>query len=129
MKEATTIMIVDDDADIREMMKLFLEIDGYKVELAADGLDALKQLQKGAGPSLILLDLMMPRMDGEQFITQMRESRFAKIPVIIISGHSVARKKAEELHAVSCLMKPVESHELLKIVRLFAPHDTDNHAV
>jgi CheY-like chemotaxis protein len=122
MKDVTTIMIVDDDADIREMMKLFLEIDGYKVELAADGLDALKQLQRGAGPSLILLDLMMPRMDGEQFMKQMCESRFAKIPVIIISGHSIARKKAEQLHAVCCLMKPVESYELLKTVRLFAPH-------
>ena len=115
-----TILIVEDDADIRELMKIFLEADGYRVNLAADGLDAFEELQSGPRPALILLDLMMPRMDGEQFLKKLRGSRFADVPVIIMSGHSAAEKKAGELNAASCLMKPVEVDQLLKTVRQFA---------
>lgn len=115
-----TILIVEDDADIRELMKIFLETDGFRVNLAADGIEALEELQAGPCPTLILLDLMMPRMDGEQFVKQLRGSRFADIPIIIMSGHSAAEKKAEQLNAVSCLMKPVEVDELLKTVRQIA---------
>ena len=117
---ATTIMIVDDDPDIRELMKIFLEADGYHVHVAADGIQALEQLHAGARPDLILLDLMMPRMDGEQFMKEIRGTRFAKIPVVIISGHSAVRRKTRELEAASFLMKPVEFNELLKTVRRFA---------
>src|SRR4029077_16674405 len=98
-ENSMTILIVEDDADIRELMKIFLEADGYGVNLAADGLGAFEELNAGLRPALILLDLIMPRMDGEQFLRQLRGSRFANIPVIIISGHSAAEKKAEELNA------------------------------
>ncbi len=64
---------------------------------------------------------MMPHMDGEQFLKQLRSSRFADIPVVIMSGHSAAEKKAGELNAASCLMKPVEVDQLLKTIRQFAP--------
>jgi CheY-like chemotaxis protein len=114
------ILIVEDDADIRELMKIFLEADGYRVDLAADGLEALEELEAGPRPALILLDLMMPRMDGEQFLKQLRGSRFADIPIIIMSGHSAAEKKAQQLNVAHCLMKPVEVDDLLKTVRQFA---------
>ena len=120
MTNSTTIMVIDDDADIRELMKMFLEADGYDVSLAKDGLDAIEQLQAGARPALILLDLMLPRMDGEQFLKRMRAGRFGKIPVVVISGHNAAQQKAVEIQAVSCLEKPVELDELLKTVRQFA---------
>jgi CheY-like chemotaxis protein len=113
------ILIVEDDADIRDLMKIFLEADGYRVDAAADGIDALEQLHAGARPTVILLDLMMPRMDGEQFLKQLRASEFAKIPVVIISGHWIAPRRARELCADCCLMKPVEFTELLKTVRRF----------
>ncbi len=116
-----TILIVEDDADIRQLMKIFLEADGYRVHLAADGVDAFQELSAGQRPALILLDLMMPHMDGEQFLKQLRSSRFADIPVVIMSGHSAAEKKAGELNAASCLMKPVEVDQLLKTIRQFAP--------
>jgi len=116
-----TIMIVDDDPDIRELMKIFLEGDGYHVDLAADGIEALDQLHAGAHPDLILVDLMMPRMDGEQFMKELRGTRFAKIPIIVISGHSAVRRKTREFEAAAFLMKPVEFNELLKTVRRFAP--------
>jgi CheY-like chemotaxis protein len=120
VSSTAAVMVVDDDADIRELMKMFLEADGYRVNLAADGVDAFEQLQAGPPPALILLDLMMRRMDGEQFLKQIRASQFANIPVVIISGHSAVQKKSEELNVV-CLMKPVEFAELLKTVRRFAP--------
>jgi CheY-like chemotaxis protein len=119
VSSTTAVMIVDDDVDIRELIKMLLEADGYRVNLAADGVDAFEQLQAGTRPALILLDLMMPRMDGEQFLKQIRGSGFANIPVVIISGHCAVQKKAEELNVV-CLMKPVECAELLKTVRRFA---------
>jgi CheY-like chemotaxis protein len=122
------ILIVEDDADIRELMKIFLEADGYRVDLAADGLEALEELEAGPRPALILLDLMMPRMDGEQFMKQLQASGFARIPVVIMSGHSAAKRKAEELKAASCLMKPFEADDLLKTVRRFTRNGLKNDA-
>jgi DNA-binding response OmpR family regulator len=126
--DADTIMIVDDDPDIRDLMKIFLEADGYHVHLAADGTDALEQLHAGVHPSLILLDLMMPRMDGEQFMKEIRGTRFSKIPIVVISGHSTVRKKTREFEAAAFLMKPVEFNELLKTVRRFVPVRPSNEA-
>jgi DNA-binding response OmpR family regulator len=120
MSNAAMVMIVDDDVDIRDLMKIFLEADGYCVSVAADGVDAFEQLRSGVRPALILLDLMMPRMDGEQFLKQMRGSRFANIPVVIMSGHCAVLKKSDELNVV-CLMKPVEFSELLSTVKRFMP--------
>jgi len=122
-------MIVDDDEDIREVLTLFLEIDGYRVTTASDGLDALEQLKTCERPSLILLDLMMPRMDGERFMETLRAGPLADIPVVIMSGHREAGKKTKELDGNCCLMKPVEFDELMSVVHRFAKHDpaTTNH--
>jgi DNA-binding response OmpR family regulator len=116
-----SILVVDDDEDIRELLKVFLEADGYCVKVAADGLDALEQLQNSVRPSLILLDLMMPRMNGERFLKELRASPFAETAVIILSGNAAAKKKANEFNANCCLMKPVEFDELLNTVRRFVP--------
>jgi CheY-like chemotaxis protein len=116
-----TVLIVEDDADIRDLMKIFLEADGYSVDVAGDGVDAFEHLHAGTKPALILLDLMMPRMDGEQFMKEVRSTPFSKIPIVIISGHCLGPKKARELNAACCLTKPVEFSELLKTVRRFAP--------
>jgi CheY-like chemotaxis protein len=119
-RESGTVLIVDDDADIRELLKIILETEGYSVNVAADGLDALQQLQAGMHPVLILLDLMMPRMDGEQFVKKMRSTLASRTPVVIMSGHVAAQTKAHELDADCCLMKPVECAELLATVKRFA---------
>jgi len=132
MRKAVKVLIIDDDSDIREVIKTFLEADGYSVNVANDGSDAFKQLRDGRRPALIFLDLMMPRMDGEQFLKELRKSEFAKTPVVILSGYGVAKEKADQLGAVSCLMKPVEIDDLLNTVRRFAPlpalgKNTPNH--
>ncbi len=118
MTEGTpSLMIVDDDEDIREMGKLLLEAEGYRVTTAPDGLDAWRQLEAGESPSLILLDLMMPRMDGEQFLHTLRASARASIPVVIMSGHTAASVVARDLSANGCLTKPLELEDLLETVR------------
>jgi CheY-like chemotaxis protein len=119
---APLLMVVDDDEDIREVLKLFLEAEGYRVVTAADGRDALQQLQSSEQPSLILLDLMMPGMDGEQFMNAMRRASFGNIPVVIMSGHREAANKVIELNASCSLMKPVEYDDLIAVVHRFAPN-------
>jgi CheY-like chemotaxis protein len=113
---APSLMIVDDDEDIREIAKLLLEGEGLRVTTATDGLDAWRQLEAGETPSLILLDLMMPRMDGEQFLQTLRASPRPGIPVVIMSGHSAAAEVARALEASACLTKPLELEDLLETV-------------
>ena len=114
------ILVVDDDDDIREVLGLILRSQGYEVDEAVDGLDALSRLQadEGALPSVIVLDLMMPRLDGEGFMRAlMREPRLRDIPVWIISGHAEACDKATELGARGCLLKPIDLDQALAALR------------
>ena len=117
MNAATCVMIVDDDEDIREIGTLVLESHGYRVAAAKDGLDALEMLESNGSPCVILLDLMMPRMDGEQFLKALRASDNAHIPVVLMSGHSEALHIASQLSADALLRKPVDMDILLKTVR------------
>lgn len=112
------ILVVDDDDDIREVMQEVLTTEGFRVDVAKDGLDALSKLEVEAPPPLILLDMMMPRMDGEAFLKELRgKPALADADVVIISGNAAAREKACNLQAVACLMKPFELDELLGLVR------------
>lgn len=96
-----TIMIVDDDPDIRETLSLLLEAEGHDVACAANGKEALEKLREGVRPCLILLDLMMPVMDGFQFrAEQQRDAALAPIPVVAITAAgatSASRIQVEEV--------------------------------
>ena len=88
------ILVVDDDADLRQTLQLLLDDSGYRVTAAASGQAALDQLLAGARPDLILLDLMMPEMNGWQFLERARaDASLAAIPVVIMT----ARKAADSL--------------------------------
>jgi DNA-binding response OmpR family regulator len=119
MTRNSSILIVDDDPDIRDVFQFVLEAAGYHVNVASDGLDAWRKLN--TRPALILLDLMMPIMDGEQFLKKLRSSKYARVPVVIVSGDYAAKSKTNEIQANGCLMKPVEFDELLNTVRRFVP--------
>ena len=81
------VLIVDDDEDIRDALKDLLEDEGYRVLTADNGRDALETLAGGAAPRVILLDLMMPVMDGWQFrIEQKKDPLLAAIPVVVITA-------------------------------------------
>jgi CheY-like chemotaxis protein len=111
------ILVIDDDNDIREIISAVLAAEGHEVVGAVDGVAALDHLQRDGRPSLILLDMMMPRLDGEGFIKAMRsDPNLADIPVVILTAHPGARAKASELGAAGCLRKPVELTDLLAAV-------------
>jgi two-component system response regulator MprA len=97
---------------------MILEEHGLVAEGAVDGLDALARLREhGAPPSLIVLDLMMPRMDGWQFRrAQKLDPRLAGIPVLILSGDGQTERKAAQLGAVGYLRKPVALDALVEMV-------------
>jgi CheY-like chemotaxis protein len=109
------VMVIDDDDHLREAMSLLLESHGYDVDVCADAHEALQRLEQGAAPDVIVLDLMMPRMDGWQFrVEQKREARWANIPVVALSGDTSA--KARAIDAQAYLSKPVEDVVLLRTV-------------
>ncbi len=112
------ILLVDDDEDARQVLGLVLRSAGHEVEEAVDGLDAVEKLRAGSCPSLVLLDMMMPRLDGEGFLRAMREDAcMARTQVWLLSGHREARKQAQELGAAGCLVKPVELEQLFAALR------------
>lgn len=114
-----SVLVVDDDPDICEIFKDLLESYGYLVTTAENGADALDKLRAGEDPGLILLDLMMPVMDGIQFRDeQVRDPSLAAIPVVIVSaGGDVAAKAAAA--GVEGLSKPVDIDVLLATVGRF----------
>jgi CheY-like chemotaxis protein len=111
------ILIVEDDAETREDLAFLLRHQGFEVTTAANGLEALEQVRTEK-PCIILLDLMMPVMDGWQFRTkQLAEPDIATVPVIVISGVADRRHHPAELNAVAMLAKPIEMERLLDAVR------------
>jgi CheY-like chemotaxis protein len=118
MTSPARVLLVDDDDDIREVLMDVLAAEGYRTEAAKDGLDALAKLDTGDRTLVIVLDMMMPRMDGETFLKELRSNpAMIDTPVVVISGNAAARAKAQELQAAACLMKPFELDELLHVLR------------
>jgi CheY-like chemotaxis protein len=117
MEPARRILVVDDDEDIRRLVCLILASEGYEAIPASDGLEALRLLHERERPSLILLDIMMPRMDGEALVAVLNMSPDLRtIPVVIMSGHNDAQEKSRTCSARGCLVKPVDVDDLLTTV-------------
>ncbi len=117
--EPLTVLVVDDERAVVEGLTELLEDEGYRVAAAMDGLDALDQLLRGLRPSLIVLDLMMPRMDGWDFRhEQMKVDDLKDIPLLILSaaGFSKASIRAQ-FGDVEFLPKPSSAEALLRAVR------------
>jgi len=102
------ILVVDDDVNSRQAVEALLEIDGYRVAVACDGVEAMDLLEGGLEPALIVLDMQMPRMDGVAFRdAQQRRPTFANIPVIVCSGCMEDEERLAALGDVTYLHKPV----------------------
>jgi CheY-like chemotaxis protein len=115
---ARAIMIVDDDADVRATVAEALEEEGFEVAMAANGEEALKMLLASARPDLILLDMMMPEMDGWAFRAAQRgHPEIAAIPVIVFTACGVPRDAAAQLGAQGYLKKPLRLDELFSAIR------------
>jgi len=111
---ASTVLVIDDDRDSRETVCELLELAGHRAVGAADGGAAFAYLRANPAPAVIVLDMLMPRMDGWQFRrAQERTPAFAKIPVVVISGLRVAEKNALGWGASAFVLKPFSPEELL----------------
>ena len=110
------ILIADDDQDIRELLRLYLESEGYRVREAVDGAEALGAVKAG-GIDLVLLDIMMPRIDGYQVLRRVRET--SALPVIMVSakGQDPDKIIGLDLGADDYLTKPFNPLEALARVR------------
>jgi CheY-like chemotaxis protein len=110
------LLVVDDDAAIRETIGAVVEAEGYAVVTAAGGAEALGALRSGLRPGLFLLDLRMPGMDGRAFrVAQTAEPELASIPVVILSGDGDAPCVGASL-GLEWLLKPVHLDRLIAVV-------------
>jgi DNA-binding response OmpR family regulator len=113
-----SILIVEDDEGVQQTLMTLLREEGYDVEVAQDGAEALSLLSEGPPPSLILLDLNLPRMDGVEFRSrQLADSRIANVPVIVVSARPDARQTAQRIGAADVLPKPMSFRALLEAVQ------------
>lgn len=109
-----SILVVEDDDDIRNALVDLLESEGYIAYPATNGKEALDTLASTAKPCLVLLDMMMPIMNGRQFLdVVMRDAKLAPIPVLIVSA--IADKSNTE-GSVGFLKKPIDIDVILKVV-------------
>ena len=117
------VLLVEDDTDTREVLRLILEADGIEVTPAQDGLDALARLEEihrkdPATPCAIVLDYMMPRFSGAQFrARQLANPETSDVPVILVSAVTDLESHAEELRAFAVLQKPIDPDQLVSLVR------------
>jgi CheY-like chemotaxis protein len=110
------VLIVEDDEDLRDMMAQMLTIEGFNAATAANGREALEYLHSTGKPNVILLDLMMPVMDGWEFRRQQKaDPELAPVPVIVLSALDPPR--AATVDADAFLKKPLDFDRLLELVR------------
>jgi len=118
--DAPEVLVVEDDEDIRDSLMDFLEDHGYVAVGASDGRDALTRLTgvKPPPPSIIILDLMMPIMDGRTFLEeQRRDPALAGIPVIVISAYREIPAGIHELGIAGHMRKPLDLNGLLAMLK------------
>jgi CheY-like chemotaxis protein len=115
------VMIVDDDDDFRHLIAVLVNTKGFETIEAIDGIDALELLEAGVEPSLILLDLRMPRMNGTEFLAALRRGTHTpEVPVVVITGDAGAIQEALAAGATDCQRKPIEAKALIESVRKHA---------
>jgi CheY-like chemotaxis protein len=115
---ARSVLVVEDDPDIRDAVVEILQDEGYGVSAAADGRQALDLLETLVPlPDIILLDLMMPVMNGFQFREeQLKKPELARVPVLIVTADANAMAKAEVLQAAGFIQKPLKIQPLLDTI-------------
>lgn len=116
-----SVMIVDDDDDLRDALADIMTAQGYEVAAFADARAALAALEGGRAPFLILLDLMMPGMSGWEFrAAQLRNPRLTTIPVVVVTAANTLTNGARTLSDVETLRKPFALDTLLTLVDRYA---------
>jgi CheY-like chemotaxis protein len=109
------LLLVDDDVDAAEALAILLELKGYSISRAGNGMEALAQLQADRSIALVILDLMMPVMDGITFLRHVEaDAGLAKVPVIVVS----ATTPAQPIKVETVMRKPIDFDTLLRTVEV-----------
>jgi CheY-like chemotaxis protein len=128
------VLLVEDDTDTREVLRLILEADGIEVTPAQDGLDALARLDEihrkdPVTPCAIVLDYMMPRFSGAQFrARQLANPETSDVPVILVSAVADLESHADALRPFAVLQKPIDPDQLVSLVRQASASYLGRHA-
>ena len=120
-RQGVDLLVVDDDEDARDMLAALAERAGYSVKTASNGLEALHILEQ-TRPSVILLDVCMPVMDGATFRQEQRRNRdWVRIPTVVVTG--AAEEPTLDVGVVAALRKPLRARDLLAMLARFCPRD------
>lgn len=114
-----TILIIEDESTILEATAMILSDEGYNVLTADSGFAALDVLKNHSKPNLILLDMVMPKMNGWDFAKEYARLYECRAPIVVISGAADVAQRAREIGAVSWLSKPYSIDDLLACVQRF----------
>jgi len=119
MNGITTLLVVDDDADLREVVALAVQREGRRVVEAEDGREALDHILAQGTPDLILLDMNMPVMNGWELARELRARGLWRAPVIVITAAHDAERSAKEIGATGYLSKPFDVRTLISTVQRY----------
>jgi DNA-binding response OmpR family regulator len=126
------VLVVDDDAGIRELLSLLITKDGWRVETAEDGAEAERKAS-ALNPDLIVLDMMLPRYGGFELLKHLQGSAQSRVPIVVVTGRYMDATTAEmirqESNVVEFMEKPVDSARFLRVLnRILRPSWTDGKA-
>lgn len=108
-----TVLVIDDDRDLLDLVTFLLEDEGYRVETALDGLERLRKVEQKK-PDLILLDMKMPAMNGWEFAREFHARYDRQVPIVVLTAAENARKRAEEIGAQGWVGKPFNLDTLVQ---------------
>jgi two-component system sensor histidine kinase/response regulator len=118
---AATILVIDDDENMRDLLRMHLSAAGYEVNVAADAIDA-GYLVLRSPPDLIICDIHMPHMDGFEFIAALKaDTTLPSIPVIFLTSFDEGDDRGKQLGAVGYITKPVRADRLLQLIAKHVP--------
>jgi CheY-like chemotaxis protein len=115
--KSKTIFVIEDDPGISFVLSELLEGEGFKVQVAENGVVALELLQKHGVPSLILLDMIMPKMNGWEFAKEFTEKYDHLCPIIAMTAAADAKQRAKDINAVDLIEKPFDFDQFLATIK------------
>jgi len=122
-KQAKKVLVIEDDQDLGSLVAILLQGDGYRVDVARNGREALARMEgEGQGdlPDLILLDMKMPIMNGPEFARELEVRYGHQAPIVVLTAAADAHRSAAEVGADAWLGKPFDPDKLLSTVRRYA---------
>ena len=111
------VLVVDDDPEIRRLVTRLLQHEGFEVAQAADGEEALRRCEQQM-PDAIVADLMMPKLDGEAFLLELRQLRpDHRVPVLLLTASALRKEVTERLGIAASVAKPFDTTQLVELVQ------------